>query len=408
MTQVSTAVEEKAQAKLPGRDWILLPTLALMTVFVMVALLVLLAHETFAKTTSGTKQCLNMNDPTGVRGIPNCEVWEKNPEAPLVNYKFNACGHRAGMECTPKRSGTFRIVIVGSSFAFGQDVAREKTLAALLPIQLSQRTGRNVELYNTAMSQGYARTVAMHFDEALAAQPDIVLWVLTKYDLERATVVGADLNFIPASASKSARAKIEYRVRQIMGMKDNRERIGFVEQYAEDLFRVSEVGTMLMHGLYQSQSAYMKAALSRSGDRLWYVESAPSSASREYLAQFDGYAAQILEKAKAAGVPLVATLAPDRVQAALLSSGEWSADFNPLRLDEEVRSIIVNHGGTYVDLLPSFRNILNSEQYYLPVDGHPDERWQPIVADILTEKLTDGTIPALKVAAPLTAQEQKR
>jgi len=408
MTQVSTAVEEQGESKLPPRDWILVPALSLVTVFVMVAVLVFLSHKTFSKTTSDIRQCLNMTDPTGVRAIPNCECWEKNPETSLVNYKFNSCGHRAGMECGPKPRGTYRIVMVGSSYGFGQDVPREETLAALLPIQLSQRTGRNVDLYNTAMSQGYARTVAMHFDEALAAQPDLILWILTKYDLERATVAGVDLNFIPQSASGSTRAKINYRVKQIAAMKTNSERISFVEHYSEDLFRASELGTMLMHGLYQSQTLYMKAALMKSGDRLWYVGAESSPASREYLRQFAGYAVEITSKAKAAGVPLVAVMVPDRVQAAMLSKGDWPSDFNPLRLDEEVRTIIVNHGGMYVDVLPDFRNIPSSEQYYLPVDGHPNQRWQAIVTGLLTEKLTDGRIPELEVAAPLTAQEQRR
>ena len=407
-TQARIAAEEKRQSKLPRRDLLLLPTLSLMTGVAMVVILVFLAHKTFSKTTSNTKQCLNMNDPTGVRAIPNCEVWEKNPEAPSVNYKFNSCGHRAGMECGPKLPGSYRIVMVGSSYAFGQDVPRENTIAALLPIQLTERTGRKVDLYNAAMILGYARTVAMHFDAALAAQPDMILWVLTKYDLERAAVVGADLNFIPTSASGSTRAKIEYRVKQIMGMKTNSERIGFLEHYAEDLFRTSEAGTMLMHGLYQSQSLYMKAALIKRGDRLWYIEAKASPASREYLRVFDSCAAQILDKAKTAGVPLVAVMVPDRVQAALLSKGDWSSDLDPLRLDEEVRNLIVNHGGTYVDILPSFRSIPDSEQYYLAADGHPDERWQRIVTGLLVEKLTDGTIPALKVAEPLAAQARVR
>jgi hypothetical protein len=113
-------------------------------------------------------------------------------------------------------------------------------------------------------------------------------------------------------------------------------------------------------------------------------------------------------KAKAAGVPLAAMLVPDRVQAAMLSKGEWPSDFNPLRLDEEIRTSIESHGGTYIDALPNFRNIPSAEQYYLPVDGHPDERWQRLVAGLLTEKLTDGVIPALKASAPLAAQARVR
>lgn len=408
MSRVTGAVEEKAETKLPRRDWILLPILSLATVIVIVTVLAFVAHKTFSKTTSGVRACLDMSDPSGVRGIPNCEIWEKNAEGPPVKYKFNSCGHRANMDCGPKPPGTYRIVMVGSSYAFGQDIPTEKTIASLLPVLLSQRTGRSVDLYNEGMGQAYARNVALHFDEALAAQPDVILWLLTKYDIERATVVGTDLNFIPSSVAGNTRAKIAYRVKQIAAMKTNSERLGFIEQYAEDLFQVSETGTMLMHGMYKSQSLYMKAALINSGHRLWYVQAESDPVSRQYLQQFEDYAAQIANKARAAGIPLVAALMPDRVQAAMLSKGDWSSDFSPLRLDDEIRAVVTRYGGTYVDVLRDFRNIPSSEQYYLPVDGHPDERWQPIVAGLLAEKLTDGMIPELKATAPLTAQERRR
>lgn len=408
MSRVTGAVEEKAETKLPRRDWILLPILSLATVIVIVTVLAFVAHKTFSKTTSGVRACLDMSDPSGVRGIPNCEIWEKNAEGPPVKYKFNSCGHRANMDCGPKPPGTYRIVMVGSSYAFGQDIPTEKTIASLLPVLLSQRTGRSVDLYNEGMGQAYARNVALHFDEALAAQPDVILWLLTKYDIERATVVGTDLNFIPSSVAGNTRAKIAYRVKQIAAMKTNSERLGFIEQYAEDLFQVSETGTMLMHGMYKSQSLYMKAALINSGHRLWYVQAESDPVSRQYLQQFEDYAAQIANKARAAGIPLVAALMPDRVQAAMLSNGDWSSDFSPLRLDDEIRAVVTRYGGTYVDVLRDFRNIPSSEQYYLPVDGHPDERWQPIVAGLLAEKLTDGMIPELKATAPLTAQERRR
>ena len=79
-----------------------------------------------------------------------------------------------------------------------------------------------------------------------------------------------------------------------------------------------------------------------------------------------------------------------------LLKGDSPSSFNPQRLRQEVRTI-ESHGGMYADVLPKFRNIPNSEQYYPSADGHPDERRQPIVARILPEKLTDGTILALEV-----------
>jgi hypothetical protein len=396
------------EAKLPGRDWVLLPAISLLTICAIVFSLRWVAHRNFSRLDWGVRNCQSMNPSTGVRAIPNSECWAKHGEAPLlVSYKINSCGHRAGMECGPKPPGTYRIVMVGSSYPFGQDVQREQTIAGLLPPELSQRTGRRVDLYNESMWFGYARVVDLRFDDTLAAQPDLILWVVTKDDVQRAATMVPDL--IPQSAGGSTWSKIQYRVKQILAMRSIADQISFVQGYAQALFRVSETGTMIMHGLYRSQSLYLKATWMKDSDELWYLQAEPNATSHSLLQQFDSYVADIAGKAKAAGVPLAVVLVPERDQAALISMGEWPSELNPYKLDDDIRSIIVSHGETYIDILPGFRKIPNAEQYYMPVDGHPYARWQPIVSGFLTHELTSGAIPALKAPAQeRAALEQAR
>jgi len=108
-------------------------------------------------------------------------------------------------------------------------------------------------------------------------------------------------------------------------------------------------------------------------------------------------------------VPLVVVLVPNRPQAAMISMGEWPAGYDPYKLDDELRSIVTSHGGTYIDILPEYRNMPNPEQHYFPVEGHLDADGHGIVSEILARELTSGAIPALKVAAqPQVAQEQGR
>jgi hypothetical protein len=93
----------------------------------------------------------------------------------------------------------------------------------------------------------------------------------------------------------------------------------------------------------------------------------------------------------------------------MLSMGEWPAGFDPYKLDIELRGIVESHHGTYVDILPAFRGIPNSEQYYLPLDGHPNAGGHRIVAGLLAKALTDGAVPELSVPAqPQVAQERTR
>src|ERR1035438_6007855 len=146
MGAASTAcLEHEREEKLPRRDWILLPLIAFLTIVAIG-----LSTESISKWMCGDikssmENCLVKNgSSSAVRAIPNSVCLEKPLEGDVIEYKFNSCGHRAGMECGPKPPGTYRIVMVGSSFALGARMAREKTFAALLPEELSGLTGRTV------------------------------------------------------------------------------------------------------------------------------------------------------------------------------------------------------------------------------------------------------------------------
>jgi hypothetical protein len=108
----STRRDPSTEAKLPRRDWILLPLISLLTICFLAASSESLSKRMFSESkTSAANGCLVKNDPLGgIRGIPNTVCWEKTAEGLLSEYRFNGCGHRAGVECGPKPAGTYRIV----------------------------------------------------------------------------------------------------------------------------------------------------------------------------------------------------------------------------------------------------------------------------------------------------------
>ena len=168
--------------------------MSLLTICFMAVSAELLSRWLYPVTQVGFQNCFATNDPTGDAAVkPNSVCWEQIPESPLkVEYRFNRRGHRAGGELSPKPPGVYRIVLIGSSFTQGLFVPREKTFAALLPKELSMETGRKVEVYNEATGGKFrggpfpTQNSAQHFDEVLAAQPDLVLWVLTPDDVMNA------------------------------------------------------------------------------------------------------------------------------------------------------------------------------------------------------------------------------
>jgi hypothetical protein len=130
---------------------------------------------------------------------------------------------------------------------------------------------------------------------------------------------------------------------------------------------------------------------------------------QRHLADYDPYAADIEGRARAAGVPLVAVLVPERAQAAMISMGDWPVGYNPFRLGDEVRSIVASHGGIYIDILPGYRDIPNPERGYFPADGHPNAEGHRIISGLLAKALTSGAVPALQDgAAPEGARTKAR
>jgi hypothetical protein len=393
--------------RVPLRDWILLPGLSLLTIALVLGSTESIARRIFRGSTTRAIDCMVLNDAsTGVRAIPNSVCSEKLAEDRLpIEYRFNSCGHRAGMECGPKPPGSYRVVMAGSSFAMGLEAAREKTFAATLPAELSRQTGREIDLYNEAMESGFPHSVDLRFDEVLAAGPNLILWILTPFDIKKVSSVLPDQATSRGSflARNWSRIKVAYSTESIPDASHE------LWQRVADAFGDTRTAFMLRHFLFQSQTQYVKSYLIGGDDESGFLRAEPSKLWQDRMQQFDGYAADIERRATAAGVPLVAVMLPNRAQAAMISMGEWPAGFDPYKLDAEVRSVIVSHGETYIDILPDLRDVPNPEQGYFAVDGHPNARGHAMFSALLARELTGGVVPALRVEAQLkTAQEPAR
>ena len=394
------------EAKLPRRDWILLPLLGLLTICLIAGSTESIARRMFRESLSSINSCLIMDDSsTGVRAIPNSVCLYKIPEGLPVEYRFNSSGYRADMEYAPKPPGTYRIVMAGSSLAMGWGVPREKTFAALLPAELSRQTGRNVELYNEAMMYEVPHIVALRFNETLAAKPDMILWIVTYWDIEHAAVA-APVRIMPLESAVFM-GRTGRRMKEALAEKSIAGAVSDLLSTVRDLLNSTKTKYLLQHFMSESQSQYVKSHLEGPEARILRAE--PSAEWQSRLLSFDFYAADIEARAKAAGVPLAIVLVPWRVQAAMLSMGEMPKGYDPYKLDDELRFIVTSHGGTYIDILPDFRTIPNPEQHYFPADGHPDADGHAMISGFLAKELTNGAIPAFSVAArPQAALEQGR
>ena len=219
MTQSGlTGPDVQKEPQLRRRDWVLLPALGLLTICLMAVSAELLSRWFYPVTQVGFQNCFATNDPTGDAAVkPSSVCWEQTAESSLkAEYRFNSRGHRAGTELNPKPPGIYRIVLIGSSITQGLFVPREKTFAALLPEELSMETGRKVEVYNEATGGKFrggpypTQNSAQHFDQVLAAQPDVILWVITPTDImNAATKENADSPDTEGLPEDTSRANFE-------------------------------------------------------------------------------------------------------------------------------------------------------------------------------------------------------
>lgn len=389
--QVQEKTEQSKEA-LPRRDWFLLPAFGVLTAGALLGIAELTAHQRFADDETGLAPCLVLNDDsTGVRGVPNSSCMAKGKESGWIEYKFNSRGHRAGMELEPKNPETFRIVMTGSSIAMGLFVPREQSIAGLLPGDLSAVSGRKVELYNTSIGAAYGgspHSVALRFNEVLDAKPDMVLWILTEWDVDHAADLhpqGAYLRAAGGTGADANAAASSSAPRRMLN------KLGVATLY-EDL-KDLRFRTLLTHCLYGSPSLYVKSYLMNPDETVGFLKEDWSPQWNQNLNDFDAYAAQIVGRAKAAGVPLVAVLIPNRAQAAMISSGSWPPGYDPYKIDNELRAVITRGGGEYVDIFPDFRSLADPENEYMPVDGHPYPQGHAMLAGLIAKHLAAQGIP---------------
>jgi hypothetical protein len=382
----ATCAEE---GKLPRRDWIWLPILGLLTMCLLAGAVELRASRRFARIPTAGESCLAINDPSrGVRGIPNCVVWEKIPEGNLIQYRFNGGGYRNNADLEPKSPGTYRIVIVGTSIAAGFRVSQEQTIAALLPAELSRRTGRKVEIYNEGLPLRPSSSIARNFNEVLAADPDMILWIVSPLDISNPSLeVHRDpLEPVPQagvwSFTKAVFAKESFNASMAT------------------LFSHTRAAIFLKDLIYESPSLYVQSSLMGADYNKDFLITESSAKWNKELKEFDSSAANIEGEARKAGIPLVATLVPDRTQAAMISMMDESPKgFDAYKLGNDLRTIIVSHGGTYIDILPDFRTVPNPQLGYLALDGHPNAYGHALIARFLSSKLAGVMVPALSAGA---------
>ena len=155
--------------------------------------------------------------------------------------------------------------MVGSSLSFGMLIPEDKSIAAILPEELSRKTGRRVEVYNASIMEfGHLRTFDLQMNEVLAAQPDLILFVLAPSDIRAADYLMPDLKKLESNDRSLLRKVIDLFTSESPARLGGRHFTTFVTA---------------LHFLYQSQSLYVKASL-RDDDSTGFMKTDPTESWR--------------------------------------------------------------------------------------------------------------------------------
>jgi hypothetical protein len=393
----SERVEAARNSGLPRRDWILLPLLSLLAIGFLAGASEWASRRVFYRLPSSGESCLTIKDPlNGAQGIPNCVVWEKIPEGKPTQYRFNREGYRNDVEFAPKPPETFRIVLIGSSVAAGFRAPREQTIAGLLPELLSQRTGRRIEVYSTGLPWRSADAVSRDLKDAIALHPDVILWILSPLDITYTSALKNTPDETPVNIPTGAGQTMKswYEAKAVFSNSSFGSAVG-------KLFSHTYSATMLRDFFYRSPSQYVQASLAGADYNKDFLRNQPSAAWQEELREFSRGVAGIEDQAAKANIPLVAVLVPDRTQAAMISMmNDRPSGFDPYKLGGELRSLVINGGGKYIDILPDFQTIKNPQLGYFAMDGHPNGVGYATITRFLAREMLAADIPGLSSGAP--------
>jgi hypothetical protein len=397
--------ESRRGWKLPRRDWILLPALSLLTIVVIVLSMEVLARSLFPVFQSGLANCFVTGDPSGTAPAkPNSVCSERSAESSsAAEYRFNSRGDRDG-ELQPKQPGTVRIVMIGSSFAMGLFTPRDASLAAILPEDLSRQTGRRIELYNESKGGKFRggpfpiKNSVAKFQEVLSAQPDMILWIITPMDIENSELERLAPDLGARVTDESEQTGTVQAPKSLWNRLWNSIAEGTLWSKVRYRWEQSRSSLALEHELIalEGPNQYVDSYLKNDEDAE-FLKTEPNAQWQDLLGNFEIEAEGIEQQAKNAGVPLIAVLIPNRAQAAMISTNSWPSGYDPYRLDNQLRAMIVSQSGTYIDILQDFRNSPAPEQYYMPVDGHLTVKGHQMIAQMSTAELTGGSVPLLKV-----------
>jgi hypothetical protein len=356
--------------RLPRRDWLLLPLVVLSVTIVFLGVSDFVSDRMFPEF--GRFTCTS-KDGLGLQRLkPNCLCQYKNPEGPLVEYRFNECGYRSERPCGSKSPGSLRVVLIGASVTMGLYIPGDETYAARTEAALNRTCARPAEVQNMGGMVRFSDQWKLA-DEALRLSPDVIVLTVAPYDLETlaATAQLSDRH----SQTPVERAKLAWRN---LVLKTRESKLVFAAEH----FMLLD--TQVLYETYNN--------IGGSREVMRFPQ---TPAGEQMYAEFSEALDRMMAKLRDSGVPVLVMALPNRIIAAMVSNRSNLEGTDPLWFGHRIGEIAVQDGALALDVTPGFASVAHAERLFYPVDNHPNGDGHAVIAKALVDRLTDGSIPQL-------------
>lgn len=359
----------QASKNLPPRDYFLIPLLSLLTVIVMLSAAEIASRLVW--TSSGQDGCLKFDPLTGPRGVPNCTFQMKLPESSLVTYRFNDCGYRTLESCAPKPARTIRIALMGSSISEGYLNPYQQTFSQETAKALTHICRRSVQFQNMGIEGCSPTDASLRMDEALAMQPDAIVYAFNAYDLEHNS--RRDLPKPQNALAAPQRASAGTNIKLLLAN---------IRDAAED----SRALLVAQHFLLQDPQLYLDLYL-RQGEHAGYLQISFPPAWERYFAQFAENIATMAQKSHESHIPLILVPIPERAQAALFALKNHPPGIDPFAFERRVAQIARADRLDMIDLFHDFSREPHPEKLFYVVQTHLTPGGNAVISRALTREL---------------------
>jgi hypothetical protein len=335
---------------------------------------------------------------TGRGFIPNCTSSQKIPEGPAVGNHYNECGYRTAEPCGRKPANGIRVAVIGTSISRGYAVAYSDSFAAKATIELSKRCAQPVELQNLSIM--WREPLGPEWDqfdsrveEALGLDPDIVMFMLSSWDIWKYRDESVDASVEDSVAIPSGPKKFDrmpfypefHAMAQFV-----RGQYWTLHGMLQSLQNQSRAILLLRRVIYSDSDTLVRLYLA-TGDESDYLRTPFTNAWRIRLDFVNSLMDRLSLQAGSRHVPVVMAFVPFAAHAALAGLNTVEPNLDPFGFSRAIGAISAKHNAQYIDALYLMSRVPRPTEMYYVVNGHPNALGHAIIANAVVSRLLQSS-----------------